>query len=213
MSMLDDAQRFLPRHLTEEETSKLLEDIRNYPGNLDKRLYMTPVADDENVILQGDGIGELLVINLPAPDVRAVPAMVLSNTCDADLSNKRAFPTALCYAPIFSLDKYLAGLRERKVKSEDYIVGHEKDIRRQALTQIFFLPKSGGLKGDSIVFLDRINSCQNRAVDRTNLSQNRLFSLSNYGHWLLLLKVAIHFSRLTDKTARGGVHDAAAVPG
>jgi len=211
MSLLDDAQRFLPRHLTEEETSKLLEDIRNFPGNLDKRLYMKPEAEDQNAILQGDGIGELLIVNLPEPDVRPAPVMVLSNSCDADLANERPFPTALCYAPIFRLEKYLTGLRRRGVKSEEYIVNHERDIRRQALTQIFFLPKSGGLEGDSIVFLDRINNCQNRAVDRTNLSKNRLFSLSQYGHWLLLLKVAIHFSRLTDKTERGNISEADAV--
>lgn len=202
MSLLDDAQRFLPRHLTEEETSKLFEDIKMYPGNLDKRMYMVPVEEDKHAVLQGDGIGNLLVINLPETEVRPVPALVLSNSCDADISNNRAFPTALCYAPIFRLDKYLDAMRKRQVKSEDYIAQHERDIRRQVLTQIFFLPQSGRLEGDSIVFLDRINNCQNRSVDRTKLPEARLFSLSQYGHWLLLLKLAIHFSRLTDKTVR-----------
>ncbi|MET3820466.1 hypothetical protein ACVK00_003149 [Burkholderia sp. PvR073] len=202
MSLLDDAQRFLPRHLTEEETAKLFEDIKMYPGNLDKRLYMTPVAEDQHAVLQGDGISGLLVVNLPEPEVKPVPALVLSNSCDADTSNNRAFPTALCYAPIFRLDKYLDALRKRQVKTEEYIVQHESDIRRQALTQIFFLPQSGRLEGDSIVFLDRINNCQNRSVDREKLPETRIFSLSQYGHWLLLLKLAIHFSRLTDKTIR-----------
>lgn len=204
MSLLDDATRFLPRHLTEDETKKLFEDIKEFPGNLDKRLYMTPAPEDQEAILQGDGVEGLLVVNLPAPEIKPTKAMILSNSCDADPSNERAFPTALCYAPIFSFDKYLDALRRRNVKSEEYLVNHARDIRRQALTQIFFLPKSGGLEGDSIVFLDRINNCQSNHVDRTELPKTRLFSLSQYGHWLFLLKISIHFSRLTDKTKRGG---------
>jgi hypothetical protein len=207
MSLFDEAKRFLPRHLTETETKKLLEDIQAFPGNLDKRLYMTPVKEDEHAVLQGDGIGNMLVVNLPQPEIRKTPVMVFSNSCDSDMENQRPFPAALCYAPIFNLDKYLASLRRRK--SQEFVENHERAIRRQSLTQVFYLPKSGKLEGDSIVFLDRINNCASTSFDRGLLPTDRLFSLSSYGHWLFLLKLSIHFSRLTDQTRRDGPVDPA----
>ncbi|WP_321891759.1 hypothetical protein [Paraburkholderia tropica] len=207
MSLFEEAQRYLPRHLTEDDTKKLFEDIKAFPGNLDKRLYMTPVKEDEHALLQGDGIGNMLVVNLPQPEIRPTPVMLFSNSCDSDIANERAFPTALCYAPIFSLEKYLASLRKRK--DEKYVQDHESAIRRQQLTQIFFLPRSGKLEGDSIVFLDRINNCASKSFDRERLPNDRLFSLSTFGHWLFLLKLSIHFSRLTDKTERGGAAEPA----
>lgn len=205
MSLFDEAKRFLPRHLTETETKKLLEDIQAFPGNLDKRLYMTPAKEDEHAVLQGDGIGNMLVVNLPQPEIKPARVMLFSNSCDSDIENKRPFPAALCYAPIFSLDKYLAKLRGRK--SDEFIENHVRDIRRQALTQVFYLPKTGKLEGDSIVFLDRINNCSSTSFDRATLPTERLFSLSNYGHWLFLLKLSIHFSRLTDQTKRSASVD------
>ncbi|MEK6291772.1 MAG: hypothetical protein V4793_10355 [Paraburkholderia tropica] len=205
MSLFDEAKLYLPRHLTETETKKLLEDIQAFPGNLDKRLYMSPVKEDEFAVLQGDGIDEMAVVNLPDPEVRQVPVMLFSNSCDSDLENSRPFPAALCYAPIFNLDKYLDKLRERK--PPEFVEDHERNIRRQALTQIFFLPGSGKLDGDSIVFLDRINNCKSVSFDRSRLPERRLFSLSNFGHWLFLLKLSIHFSRLTDKTKRNSLDE------
>ncbi len=48
----------------------------------------------------------MLFVNLPKPDIKPVPGMILSNTCDIDLTNVRNFPSQVVYAPIINLAKY-----------------------------------------------------------------------------------------------------------
>jgi len=39
------------------------------------------------------------------------------------------------------------------------------DIRKQKLTQVFFLPKYGDILDDSLIYFDRIFSIENEFVD------------------------------------------------
>jgi hypothetical protein len=126
--------------------------------------------------------------------------MLLSNTCDVHPDNKRLFSSALTYAPIFSLDKYLYTLR--KEYEEARVNAHEKDIREQLITQIFFLPRGGKLDSDCLVFLDRAMSASSGTVDRDKVPEIRLFTLSDFGAWLFALKLSIHFCRMRDRVDR-----------
>lgn len=72
--------------------------------------------------------------------------------------------------------------------------------------QIFFLPKVFGKLEESIVFLDRINNCSNKTVSRVNIDNQRIFTLNDYGEYLFLLKLSIHFTRMKDKVDRGTVY-------
>jgi hypothetical protein len=126
--------------------------------------------------------------------------MVLSNSCDINPSNERLFDASLCYAPILSLPAYLAALR--KAFAEERVAAHERDLRQQLITQIFFLPQGGRLANDAIVFLDRIISMANDTIDRNGLVASRLFTLSDFGAWLFTLKLSIHLCRTRDKVDR-----------
>jgi len=132
--------------------------------------------------------------------VKYSKCIVLSNTCDIDLSNKRFFSSSICYVPIISIDKYHKLLTDKSQKPESYIKSHIEDIRKQRITQILYLPKGSGLNDESIVFLDKINNIANNHIDR-NIS-NRLFILSDYGLYILLLKISIHFTRIQEKVDR-----------
>lgn len=200
MSISNDIELYLPKYLSAESTKELLKEIGDFPNNSNGSLY-TNYLLDVNKIFQGDGVCDLLVINLPETKVASVPSIVLSNTCDMDLDNPRELPMQITYSPIFNLEKYRK-LLESRDKSPEYIRQRIDIIKRQGITQILYLPEGGNLKYDGIVFLDRINNCSNNAISRDNLRERRLFTLSNYGLYLFLLKISIHFSRIQEKIDR-----------
>lgn len=199
---LDDLKLYLPRFLSEDSEKSLFEGLKDFPENLDSRFY-TGKLEKEEIIFQGDGINGLLVVNLPSKEIKEAKCLVLSNTCDVDQGNSRLFPSQLVYAPIFDLEKYQSRLASLPEYSSKKIVDHIKTIRKQEITQIFYLPQLGGILKESIVFLDRINNCQNNSIDRRNLPSQRIFSLSDYGFYIFLLKLSIHFTRIRDKVDRG----------
>ena len=199
MISLDEIRQFLPTFLSQGSETAFLDEIKHFLQS-SMRPFYTQMLSNRTIIFQGDGIEGLLIINLPDPTIKPGPAMVLSNTCDVDPSNKHLFRTSLCYAPIFSLPLYLQLLR--KENTEARVASHESDIRNQLITQIFFLPKGGKLQNDSLVFLDRVVSASSDTIDRQQLSQSRLFTLSDFGAWLFALKLSIHFCRIRDEVDR-----------
>ena len=197
----DEVKIYLPKFLSEESDRVLFNGLIDFPENIDERLYTT-YLNDTRIIYQGDGLNNLLVVNLPKPEVKPAPSIILSNTCDIDLQNERNFPSQIVYAPIFSLDKYKLTLLKNSKKSKEQIVDHINAIKRQEITQIFFLPKFDGKLEESIVFFDRVNNMPNTLIERDKITTNRIFTLSDYGAYLFLLKLSIHFTRVQDKVER-----------
>jgi len=201
MIAFEDIKIYLPKYLSPHAEAELFSELRSFPDNLDSRFY-TFALQEQLAIFQGDGIRNLLVVNLPDHKIAPASCLVMSNTCDIALENRRLFHSSLCYAPIFSLSKYESMVVERQLKTEEARAQHLSAIRSQKVTQIFYLPKGGTLESEGIVFLDRICHAANESVDRSSLPQSRLFSLSNYGAYLFLLKLSIHFTRLNDQVDR-----------
>lgn len=65
----------------------------------------------------------------------------------------------------------------------------------------FYLPKSKNLD-EAVAFFDYTNSFDINYIDRESLKERRLVSLSNYGFYILLLKLSIHFTRVQEKVER-----------
>lgn len=197
----DDFKIYLPKFLSAESDKELFEGLKSFPNNLDSRMY-TNYLEDTNIIYQGDGIKDLLVINLPNSDIKPAPSIILSNTCDIDLENERLFSSQVVYAPIFNLRKYQNTLLSKGNKSVEQVTSHIDSIRKQEITQIFYLPKLESRIDESIVFLDRVLNLPNKFIQRQDLKDSRLFTLSNYGAYIFLLKLSIHFTRIKDKIDR-----------
>ena len=163
------------------------------------------LAKQEN-IFQGDGIEKLLYINLPNTAIGEVPGMVLSNTCDIDQSNQRIMPLRIVYTPIFNLIKYKQLLIENHVntgkRTIESINSHIDNIQRQYISHIFYLPKGGALENDSIIFFDRLNNCPSGSVEIQTIPARRIFSLSDYGFYLFLFKLSVHFTRIRESVSR-----------
>ncbi len=195
----NDFKLYLPKYLSPESTKELFDCLKDFPDNINNRLYTTEILN-EKFIYQGDGIKNLLVINLPETKIDNKNCMIFSDTCDIDLNNKRFFPSRLIYAPIFNLNKYIDILKQ-SIKTKQQIEEHIIAIKKQYITQIFYLPENN-LINESIVFLDRINNISNDFISRDKITEQRLFSLSNYGFYLFLFKLSIHVTRIQEKVDR-----------
>jgi hypothetical protein len=85
------------------------------------------------------------------------------------------------------------------------IESHVEEIRKQEITQIFYLPKGCYLQNESIVFLDRIISCKLDKELYEAKAVRKIFTLSDYGFYMFLIKLSIHFTRLGEKIIRGPI--------
>jgi hypothetical protein len=202
MFSFEDLKIYLPKYLSPESEKSLFDELRQFPENIDDRLYLSPQYVKPDIVYQGDGIHGLLVVNLPETDIKKAPGMIFSNTCDIDERNKRLFPSTLVYSPLFNLEKYKNGLIESKIKDPRSIEDHISLIRKQKIAQIFYLPKGGALANESIVFFNRVNSCDSTFLEREKIKDMRLFTLSNYGLYLFIFKLSVHFTRITESIDR-----------
>lgn len=203
----DSIEIYLPKFLSEESYKKLLEGLENFPNNIDNRIYSDNLRDT-NLLYQGDGLREMMVVNLPSTEHKKVNCIVLSNTCDIDPSNKRYHPVQISYSPIFKLNNYKEKLLLDNVDSSQGIEDHINAIKRQAVSQILFLPGIESVMEDSIVFLDRTLNYPRGLISDDEIQKNRLFVLSDYGAYgayLFILKLSIHFTRIQDNVDRGGL--------
>jgi len=196
----DKIKIHLPQYLTEESQKNLFSELEQFPGNMDDRLYTT-VQKNTETIFQGDGIKEMLFINFPDTNVGKAPGMILSNTCDIDITNERFIAPNIIYAPIIRLKNLINMLEEEGITKEK-IEGYYNSIINQKITQFFYLPKGGSLEDDSIAMLDKICSCDSEFINRKSVKDIRLFTLSQYGLYFFLIKLSIHFTRIREGVDR-----------
>lgn len=204
MISFEDIKTYLPKYLSPESEQKLFADLKEFPSNIvGNRLYTIRLRDDK-VIYQGDGLEGLLAINLPETEIHSLPAMILSNTCDIGPDKKSFRPSNnIVYSPILNYDKYIERVVKPIKSDEDSLHSHENAVKRQEISSIFYLPKSGRLVNDSLVFLDKVISCDAKYFKDLNLEKSRIFTLSDYGFYLFLFKLSIHFTRIREGVDRG----------
>ncbi len=201
--IFEDIKLYLPKYLSSESDKELFEGLKDFPANLDSRMYTT-FLQDEKTIFQGDALSNLSIFNLPSTELKNGNCIVLSNTCDIDLNNTRFIPSQIVYAPILNLNKYRNKLLEIGFKPEQ-VNSHINSIKKQEITQVFYLPSIDNIFEESLVYLDRVINCPNNIIDREKLPENRIFSLSDYGTFLFLFKLSIHFTRIKDRVERRSV--------
>jgi hypothetical protein len=205
MISFEEIKRYLPYYLSAEDRHKLFEDLKKFPQNIDKRMYSESLLANP-IIYQGDGIDGLMVYNPPETDAHPSLVCVLSNSCDIDQANRRFFESRIVYCPIFKLPKYRTALIQEYVETGRYSIesveAHIQAIKEQFITQILYLPKSGRLTEDSIVFLDRPINFPLQKLDLESIANKKIFILSNYGFYIFLIKLSIHFTRIQEGISR-----------
>jgi len=199
---IDDISIYLPKYLSPDSQSSLYDNLRSFPDNIDKRIYASGLNYD--IIYQGDGIKDLLVVDFLTREIKETKSsIIISNTCDIDTNNTRFVPNQILYAPIIKLEQYKNKLLSDTSIAIEKVNSHIESIIKQRISNIFFLPRLNDDCEDSIVFLDRIFNVQNNYIDRDKLHQKRIFSLSNYGFYLFIFKLSLHYTRLHESVDRG----------
>ena len=133
---------------------------------------------------------------------------IVSNSCDIAAANNPDPNQRVAFAPLLDLALYREFLIEAGKKPND-VDDYLAKIRRQEIYRIFYLPAMHGHFGESIVALDALHSMPLRAVSDRKLE--RVFTLSMYGWYVLLVKLSIHFTRMGENIDRrpfvsGNVH-------
>ncbi|MBR5603275.1 MAG: hypothetical protein IKW51_03580 [Bacteroidales bacterium] len=197
----DDLKKYLPKYLSEENYQNLLNELKSFPDNINKKMYTSCL--DNNIIFQGDGINNMPIIDLAKEDktIKSVPVLIMSNTCDMDLANERMYQTSIMYVPIIKLSKYRDVLYTY-CNNTNKVDNHIDNLKQQKITQIMYLPAIDTME-ESLVFLDRVYNINNQYIDRSKLKDIRIFSFSDYGFYLFIFKLSVHFLRIQEKVNRG----------
>jgi hypothetical protein len=161
------------------------EQLRQFPAGYEKWVYASSLPLKT---YQGDVFTQVPFISLDdnGDAIRGEPlGMVVSNTCDAQ-SGQGEF---LLVAPVIDLEDYR---RQSQLKGED-LENHIRALMENKISQLMFLPDGQGI-GRS--FVDFGNICSvSLNFFHSGRGQKRLVSLSQCGHYFLLMKIAYHFCR------------------
>ena len=201
MISFEKVKTYLPQYLSNDSQKELFKELKQFPYNLDHRFY-TKYPPKSDIIYQGDGFSGMLMVSLPSTKTGHLPAIILSNTCDLEVSNTRIQDIRILYAPIIKLDNYKRMLLTKAYYNINRVYEHLETIRKQRISHIFYLPKGQLLDYEGIALLDRINNFPRSSITNNFIKRKRLFMLSNYGFYLFLIKLSINFSRIREGVDR-----------
>ncbi len=201
MNILDSIDKFLPQYLSDVSGTEIKEQLKKFPVDGTKETVYTTMLSDHSEIFQGDGLTNIPYYDSFSQETRPANVIILSNTCDISLENSRFDSINLCIAPLFNLEKYQNYLLTKGF-SKQQIDTHIDHIKKQEITHVIYFPKNGKLTYDAIARLDKVCSIDRRKISSEDVKKNRLFTLSDYGFYLFLLKISIHFTRIRERIDR-----------
>ncbi|MFZ5708815.1 MAG: hypothetical protein ACOY4T_03890 [Pseudomonadota bacterium] len=197
----ESLEKQIPFYLTADDQQVLVRELKAIAGGGAADYLLGEYRDSfKDVMLQGDGWRGFQLFIFESGERRSVRGVVLSNSCDVDPENPRDVPARVIFAPLVKLSAYEAllassGIDEVKVRAKI------ASIRAQKTTNVFFLPASGPLAEDYVVRLDEAHSMP-VAAHVGSADREKLFTLSNTGFYMLVLKLSVHFCRLQEKVNR-----------
>ncbi len=194
----ENLQDQIPYYLTQDQKQGLTKALDDFmSGNRPITYYINQY---KNETLQGDGWDELQIVRFKDGKRKNTKGIILSNTCDISLENKRDLPANIVFAPIISLQMY-ENLLTKSGLSIESIDSKIEAIRKQKITAILYLPKEGSLKEEYIAVLDDLHTIP---LDCFNTLKNKdkIFTLSMVGFYLFLFKISVHFCRFHENIVR-----------
>jgi hypothetical protein len=180
----DDLASYLPEHIR-----PFAEQLKQFPTGYEKWVYAGSLPSDA---YQGDIFGVLPFVHVDDDDdvVRADRlGMVISNTCDAQPDQA----DYILIAPISDLDDYRKYSESEGELQGEELENHIRALVENKLSQIMFLPETTGF-GRAFVDFGNICSISSKSF-HTRYVDMKMISLSQYGHYFLLMKLAYHLAR------------------
>jgi hypothetical protein len=190
---------FLPKYLTPGQGQQLFAELKALASDptFNKNFYwMNPSVPD---LLQGDGWNGFVAVDFHTTERKQLSGVILTNSCDIDIRNPRVHQSKVLFAPLIKLLRFEELLRSAG-KDDQQVADALSAIRSQTTTYIFYLPEIAGKLESSMILLDDIHAQPLSNFLETKTS--RLFALSQYAFYLLLMKLSIHLSRFQEGVAR-----------
>ncbi len=196
----------IPYYLTAEPAQKeLVRNLEALSQGATAGYYISAAREpNANVMLQGDGCRGFHLFSFDTGERRDVRGIVLSNSCDISKENDRPIAPKIIFAPIVKLTAIESRLKARGLEDQA-IEDRISAMKRQSVTNIFFLPAGGPLDSDHVVLFDDVHSMPSSFQQGVQ----RLFTLSMAGFYLFAFKLSIHFCRLHENVDRRPEDDAA----
>jgi hypothetical protein len=191
---LEEWKRYLPHFLNKEDRDALYSELRRFPDNFN---YYGKAPDEDP--LQGDAWKPFRFVELTTGNTREVTGIIISNSCDIVPSNSVDGGQNVLFAPLMRLDLMSERLRKAN-KSQDQINNTLNTIRKQEKTDILYLPALANELPESFVRLDEVRPYPVSLF--REVQKKRVFTLSQYGFYVLLIKLAIHFTRVQERVRR-----------
>lgn len=198
---VESLQQQIPYYLATEDRQALVDELKAISRGGTADYFLSPYMDAFKAdMLQGDGWRAFQLFKFETGERLSVQGVVISNSCDVDPENRRDMPARVIFAPLVKLSAYETALRASGI-------GHSKvdeklaAIRAQKTSNMFFLPSGGPLAEDHVIRLDDAHSMPVAAHIAAS-HREKLFTLSNTGFYMLILKLSVHFCRLQENVNR-----------
>lgn len=196
---IEELERIFPAYLLDASKQRLLDCLSNKNANHD---YFAQSWDGADAPLQGDGWSTFKLYDFELGEEREVSGIIFSNSCDIDAENNSMRPRNVVFAPFITLETYLRRLTEGAIPA-DRRQNHIEAIKRQEKTEIFYVPATQSVP-ECIVMLDDIHSIPLKTFLDAGRPRKKLFRLNNFGFYMFLMKLAIHFTRFGEAIDRDG---------
>lgn len=204
---IDEFDKLLPPELAEQKKGRLREGLVQFsdPYNSQDKFYTDfYMPGSHNYFLQGDLIREM---RFPSFNKESgiygklyYDALILSNTCDIDESNKRTLRKKVILAKLITVEMFIESMRELEIENAAEILTH---VKNQQYSNIIYLPPSKD-NTDYLAYLDDLSIVEKEEINslKEEISANRVESLDYFGYYLLIFKMSYHMCRLPEETER-----------
>jgi hypothetical protein len=210
---LELIRTFLPKYLTPELQENLFKTVQdNFPFSTDPNLIYSQIPEIE-YLYQGDCIVDIPFTNFNKGnfDTAYLNGIIASNTCDISPENDRLDIPNIQFASVFSLKEYIDQLKANDVKQQR-IDSFVENLRANKVSNLFYMPEKRN--GDTIIIKESfarfdlnvtlpISIFSGEAYNKNYFPiGDRLVSFSNYGFYLFLIKLSVHYCRFREGVFR-----------
>lgn len=192
----EDLSLYMPFYLTAPQREGLSKAIDAFPAC---NYYC---SEEHDGLLQGDGWTKLEILRFKDAQRRHLRGILISNSCDIDASNTRRQTPRILFAPLVPLAQY-CDMLARQGASAESVGSMTAQIRKQGVTSLFYLPAGRGIGGEHVALLDNIHNLELSHYSAVE-GKSKLFTLSQIGFYVFLMKLSIHFCRMHEGEVRGG---------
>ena len=207
---LELIRTYLPKYLTPELNENLFSIVsENFPlSDNSELIYYNNLETD--LYYQGDAVVDIpfSVFSKGEYSTNYLKGVIMSNTCDITSQNERIDSSFIQFSSIFTLQDYIDKLNEKRI-SQDKIDSFISNLKSNRISNLFYLPKIKDVIDESFIRFDinvtlPINIFENDTYNKEYKSKggDRLFSFSNYGFYLFLIKLSVHYCRFREGVFR-----------